>query len=42
MVKLLKATASKCFGWLSGNGKKDYAWWVWYPTGMIPMRPENK
>ena len=36
MVKLLKTTASKCFGLLSGNGKKDSAWWVWYPTGMTP------
>ena len=38
MVKLIKTTASKCFGWLSGNGKKDYAWWVWCPTGMIPIK----
>ena len=38
MVKLLKTTASKCFGWLSGKGNKNYAWWVWCPTGMIPIK----
>lgn len=38
MANKIKAAATKCFGWLS-NKKENYAWWVWCPTGMIPLRP---